>query len=256
MTERKLKAPYIYLLSPARSNECAVRFSTGGKTMNTIQEHKFQHVGLCPRMLPCYAEMSDAQLVQTCQTKDPAAFQYLLRRYQPRVLGILYRLAPDLRDPSDLAQEVFIRLWSSIATLRNPYAFKTWLGQITTNVYYDEMRKRRPLTISFESSARLDSDEEYSVLQIADNAPLPDQCAERNELSDVLARTLRQIPDHARRMIVLRDLDGLSYQEIADTTSANLGTVKSRIARARAKMRCALQPYTSVLGGVGLKLSA
>src|SRR5262250_1136873 len=88
-----------------------------------------------------YAKMADAELIVACQQRDEAAFQQLLERYQRTVRGMLYRLAPDWQDTADLSQEVFIRIWWSIDQLRNPYAFKSWLKQIVTNLFYDELRK-------------------------------------------------------------------------------------------------------------------
>src|SRR5579884_2512762 len=84
---------------------------------------------------------TDAELILLCQNKNPRAFEELIRRHQRTVYALLYRLAPDWTDTSDLAQEVFIRMWRSIGNLRNPSAFRSWLSQIVTNLFYDELRK-------------------------------------------------------------------------------------------------------------------
>ena len=89
-----------------------------------------------------YDQMSDAALVIACQARNKCAFEALIKRYRRTIYGLLYQLAPDWRDTADLAQEVYIRMWRSIATLRNVSAFKSWLHQLVTNLFYDELRKR------------------------------------------------------------------------------------------------------------------
>lgn len=213
------------------------------------------HVGLCPRAGPAYKDMSQIQLVQSCQKRDPVAFKYLIKGCERNVQGTLYRLAPELRDTSDLAQEVFIRLWTSIDKLRNPHSFKTWLSQITTNVFYDELRRRRPATVSIDCVRYLEDGDEGPPLQIEDKSVLPDELAERRELSQVMEQALTVIPNQARMMIVLRDQEGLSYKEIGVITHSALGTVKSRIARARRKMQKIILPYVTC-GDGALKYTA
>src|SRR5271156_2843563 len=89
-----------------------------------------------------YSAMSDAELVVLCKQNDQKAFESLVRRHQRTVYGLLLRLAPDWNDTADLAQEVFIRVWKGIGNLKNPNAFKSWLGQVATHLFYDELRKR------------------------------------------------------------------------------------------------------------------
>lgn len=214
------------------------------------------NVGKSPRAMPEYAAMSEPQLISHCQQKDQVAFQCLLKRYERNVLGLLYRLAPELQDTSDLVQEVHIRLWTSLSKLRNPYAFRAWVNQITTNVFYDELRRRRHPTVSLDSPRYRDDDSEGPLLQIADTAALPDELAERSELRMVMQQALAHMPQRARMMIVLRDLEGLSYQEIAESTHAALGTVKSRIARARARLQVILLPYMSCEEIVAMRTTA
>jgi RNA polymerase sigma-70 factor (ECF subfamily) len=188
--------------------------------------------------------MSDAELVVACQTKNKAAFEVLVKRYQRNVYGLLYQLAPDWHDSSDLAQEVFIRIWRSIHTLRNPRAFRSWLHQLVTNLFYDELRKRpKNATISLDESLKSDESDENNTRDIADHSAMPDELTERRELSDLINKAIDKLPDQFRRVIVLRELDGLSYDEIAALTESEIGTVKSRIARARAKVQDMLQSY-------------
>jgi len=101
-----------------------------------------------------YSAMSDAELVMLCKSKDEKAFECLVRRHQRTVYGLLLRLAPDWNDTADLAQEVFIRVWRGLDNLKNPHAFKSWLGQVATHLFYDELRKRprRTPIISLDQS--------------------------------------------------------------------------------------------------------
>jgi RNA polymerase sigma-70 factor (ECF subfamily) len=151
-------------------------------------------------------------LILRCQkglAPDSAAFAELLRRYQSHVDRILYHLAPDWQDRADLAQEVWIRVYRNIKRLNEPVKFRGWLSRIATNLFYDELRKRKPVSDTLETR------EFYECLQLA--------------ISD--------LPEAFRTTIVLREIEGKSYEEIAEMTGVSLGTVKSRIARARAKLK-------------------
>jgi RNA polymerase sigma-70 factor (ECF subfamily) len=213
-------------------------------------------VGLSPRAEPAYADMSEIELIESCQHSDQVAFKYLIKGCERNVQGALYRLAPELRDTSDLTQEVFLRLWISIGKLRNPYSFKRWLNQITTNVFYDELRRRRTPTVSIDCMRCQEDGNEGPPLQIEDRSASPDELAEGRELNKVIEQSLARMPEHSRMMIVLRDVDGLSYREIGLITHAGLGTVKSRIARARTKMQGMISPYMTSGELASLKYTA
>jgi RNA polymerase sigma-70 factor (ECF subfamily) len=212
-------------------------------TLVTPTDQTIPHAGLSPRAKPTYEQIEEVELIQSCQRRDQAAFHCLFKRYERNVRGVLYRLAPELQDTSDLTQEVFIRLWTSIGKLRNPYSFRTWLSQITTNVFYDELRRRRQPTVSLDCGRYGEDGEEGPLLQIADKSPMPDELMDRTELSLVMEKALVQIPQRYRKMIVLRDVNGLSYKQIGEATHSPIGTVKSRVSRARAKMQSILLPY-------------
>lgn len=198
-------------------------------------------------MATAYSQKSDKDLVLACQRREPAAFEELVKRHQRTVYALLYQLAPDWSDTSDLAQEVFIRIWRSIGNLRNPGAFRSWLTQITTNLFYDELRRRprRVPTISMDES--IDSGDETTADQatrdIADSSAMPDERILSGELSAVIREAMVKLPEQFRTAIVLREIEGLSYEEIAILTKTEMGTVKSRIARARTKLQELLKPY-------------
>ncbi len=195
-------------------------------------------------MATAYSQQSDRDLVLACQRREPEAFEELVKRHQKTVYALLYQLAPDWQDTSDLAQEVFIRIWRSINNLRNPAAFRSWLTQIVTNLFYDELRRRpRKLpTVSMDES--LDSEsEDGATRDIPDDSTPPDEGLLNKELSEVIRQAMMKLPEQFRTAIVLREVEGLSYEEIAVITKTEMGTVKSRIARARLKLQEMLRPY-------------
>ncbi len=201
------------------------------------------------KMATAYSQKSDRDLVLACQRREPAAFEELVKRHQRTVYALLYQLAPDWHDTSDLAQECFIRVWRSINNLRNPGAFRSWLTQIVTNLFYDELRKRprRVATISMDESMDDGSDETAGSVtrDIADNSAPPDERILSSELTGAIREAMTKLPEQFRTAIVLREIEGLSYEEIAILTKTEMGTVKSRIARARTKLQELLQPYLS-----------
>jgi RNA polymerase sigma-70 factor (ECF subfamily) len=191
-----------------------------------------------------YSQKSDRDLVLACQRREPQAFEELVKRHQRTVYALIYQLAPDWDDTTDLAQEVFIRVWRSINNLRNPASFRSWLTQIVTNLFYDELRKRpRKLpTVSMDDSAT-DEDGENPTRDIPDSSAMPEEKALNKEVSVVIRQAMLKLPEQFRTAIVLREVEGLSYEEIAVITQTEMGTVKSRIARARTKLQELLKPY-------------
>jgi RNA polymerase sigma-70 factor (ECF subfamily) len=192
-----------------------------------------------------YTEMSDTELIIAAQQKDEVALRHLLKRNERVLVGMIYRLAPDWKDTSDLMQEAMIRIWRSIDQLRNPCSFKTWLNQIVTNLFYDELRKRprQFQLVSMDEPISNENGSDTGTRDIADTAPQPESRLLTNELSEALEDAMAGIPEPFRVAAVLRDVEGLSYEEIAQITDTRLGTVKSRIARARLKIQEQMTPY-------------
>ena len=191
-----------------------------------------------------YTSMTDSELVICCKNKDEKAFEALVRRHQRTVYGLLLRLATDWNDTADLAQEVFIRVWRGIENLKNPNAFKSWLGQVATHLFYDELRKRprRTPIISLDQSMFGDDETENQTRDIADSSAGPEELFERKELDEEVRCAIATLPRQFRTAIVLRELEDMSYEEIAQLTNTDLGTVKSRISRARTKVQQVLRP--------------
>lgn len=191
-------------------------------------------------------KLSSYDLILRCQEgihPDRAAFDELLRRYQSHVDKILYHLAPDWQDRADLAQEVWIRVYRNIKRLNEPVKFRGWLSRIATNLFYDELRKRKRVShpISLDAPRRVEDGEiDWDIIS---DYPSPDDTLATREFYERLRSAIADLPEAFRTTIILREIDGLAYEEIAEMTGVSLGTVKSRIARARAKLQSVLQQY-------------
>jgi RNA polymerase sigma-70 factor (ECF subfamily) len=191
-------------------------------------------------------KISNYDLILLCQEglqPDRVAFTELLRRYQSHVERLLYQLAPDWQDRSDLNQEVWIRVYRNIRGLKEPIKFKGWLSRIVTNLFYDELRKRKRNAppVSLDAPHRIE-DEEIDW-EIACDEPSPDDRMATREFYEQLQGAIAELPETFRTTIVLREIEGMAYEEIAEITGVSLGTVKSRIARARIKLQSVLQNY-------------
>lgn len=185
-------------------------------------------------------------LICTAQEDNYDALEELIKREQKNVYASFCYLGAPKESIADLTQEALFRMSKNIKTLKNPKLFKSWLGQIVANLFYDELRKkqRMPDSVSIDSYwANDESENENCILNICDNTLKPDEKTLGRELSDLIRETICKLPEHFRLVIILRELQGLSYEEIAKITNTNVGTVKSRIARARNKMQECLKPY-------------
>ncbi|MEO1127787.1 MAG: sigma-70 family RNA polymerase sigma factor, partial [Cyanobacteria bacterium J06639_16] len=181
-------------------------------------------------------KLSNLDLVLRCQQgqrPERSAFAELMRRFQSHVDKLLYHLASDWSDRADLAQEVWIRVYRNIHKLKESAKFKGWLGRITTNLFYDELRKRKRVrtTISLDAPRTLDDGEVDWDVASDDPSPVDDMMT--REFYNQLRVAIADLPEAFRTTIVLREIQGLAYEEIAEVTGVSLGTVKSRIARAR-----------------------
>jgi RNA polymerase sigma-70 factor (ECF subfamily) len=193
--------------------------------------------------------LSTEELVLKAQADQMSALEELVSRYQKLVYVTLYQLAPERNDITDLTQEVLLRMCRSIKSLRNPKTFKYWLNRIITNLFYDELRKapRQLKTISLDEPAYENDDEQSPARDVPDVSDMPDKLALNSELDQKIQQAIQNLPEQFRTIIVLREIQGLSYEEIASLTETNIGTVKSRLARARLKLQEVLEPYLKEL---------
>ena len=191
-----------------------------------------------------YKKMSTEELVILSQQNDLRALEELIRREQKNIFTTFSYLSQKRENVADLTQEALLRLAKNIHNLKNPKLFKSWLNQIVTNLFYDELRKsqRRPDIISID-----DEDNDNPALSIKFQLPdkkckPPEKCIS-SELEKIIKSAILELPEPFRVAIILRELQGLSYEEIAEATNASIGTVKSRIARARGKLQDGLKSY-------------
>ena len=183
--------------------------------------------------------MNEAETIARAQQGDLPAFNRLVMAYQGIAYTVAYRIMGDAEDAADVCQEAFLSAFKHIRTLRGA-EFKSWLLRIVTNACYDRLRyqRRRPAS-SLEEMAAAGGDEENPdhSLWLADSSAGPEEIAMSSELADLIQIGVASLPPDQRIIAVLSDAQGFSYQEIADITGVPLGTVKSRLSRARARLR-------------------
>lgn len=179
--------------------------------------------------------MDELQIIQAAQKGNLAAFNRLVMAYQGLAYNIAYRLLGDSEAAADATQDAFIKAFRAIKQYHGG-SFKSWLLRIVSNTCYDQMRyhKRRPTEALDTADAEVESDHNPHLI---DNAEPPEEVVERHEMGTMLQNAIQQIPEDQRLVLVLSDVEGLPYQEIADITGLALGTIKSRLSRARRKMR-------------------
>lgn len=192
-----------------------------------------------------YKDMNLYDLICHAQADDYNALEELIKREQKNIYASFCYLGADKEIISDLSQEALFRMSKNIKNLKNPKLFKSWLAQIVTNLFYDELRKKQryPDSVSIDSYWLNDDESENKALHICDNTLKPDEKTIGKELTDIIREMICKLPEHFRIVIILRELQGLSYEEIARITQTNVGTVKSRISRARNKLQECLKPY-------------
>jgi len=179
--------------------------------------------------------MTEKDLIQKAKSGDQDAFGQLVLAHQNKVYTICVHMVTDREEAADLAQEAFLKAGRSLSTFQGESSFATWMHRLTTNVCLDYLRKQtRRQNIS--TAVSLD-DEDSGWTEPADHSQDPQLQLEREERKRALARALGELPEHHRQTLIMREVSGMSYQEIADAMGADLGTIKSRIARARERLR-------------------
>lgn len=171
-------------------------------------------------------------LIERCKNGDARAFDELVERYQKRVYNFAFGIAGNQDDANDVAQEAFVRVLTSIQTFRGDANFTTWIYRIVTNVYLDERKKSKShRLISLDDY--IDLEENSVSRQIIDESPQPDVVAENKEKYLAIRKAVNSLPDYQRIIVTLYHLHDRSYEEIAEILHLPIGTVKSRLNRAR-----------------------
>ena len=175
--------------------------------------------------------MPETELIKRCKDGDRNAFNELFAMYENKVINIAYGMLSDREDAYDAAQEVFIKVYKNIASFKENSSLSTWIYRITSNTCNDILRKRQRSvgTVSINSTY----DEEEKDMELKDTAPTPAELAEMTETQRAVREAISELSDEYREVITLCDIEDLSYDEISGIINCPVGTVKSRINRAR-----------------------
>ncbi len=186
-------------------------------------------------------QIAEAEFIEKLKSGDAATFDKLVIRYIDDVYSLLLRLTADNEEACDLTQETFLRALRGIKSFRGDADLRTWLFRIAINVSNSRFRwwKRRGRSSTFS----FDSDKESARKIASIEFESPEQTALKKEREKILMKALMNLPKHFRDAVILRDIEGFSYEEIADILQVNLGTVKSRISRGREELRRYLSDF-------------
>ncbi len=186
---------------------------------------------------------ADFALVQRAQANDRAAFNEIVLRYKSKVYNYVRRMVPSAPDAEDLTQETFVRAYLSIHSFQSRASLNTWLFRIATNLCIDYSRKNKNKQGMTTSLSQENDEEDETQRDIPDTAFDPQRLLLNKELGSQLDAALSELPEKLRAVVLLYDVEGLAYDEIATITACPLGTVKSRLFNARNALRTKLSPY-------------
>lgn len=186
---------------------------------------------------------SDHELIEATKNGDEAAFALIVGRYRNPITNYLYRFLNDYEEAVDLAQETFVRVYFAIERYHTDYAFSTYIYRIATNLAISEIRKRKRRTILSLTGLFQTEADDTTEFQPTDPRDLQDKALVDDERSRVIARAIATLPPKYRFPVILRDVEGRTYEEIAQILELGLGTTKSRISRARALLKEKLKTY-------------
>lgn len=186
------------------------------------------------------AEYSDGKLVEMVQRGDQAAFNLLVLKYQHRVLKLVNRYVRDPAEAEDIAQETFIKAYRALPSFRGESAFYTWLYRIAANTAKNVLVSSRRRMVDYNLD--LQDPDDYAAQVLLKDSDTPEGMLLTEEIRTTVTEAMAQLPDDLREAITLRELEGLSYEEIAEVMDCPVGTVRSRIFRAREAIDKKLRP--------------
>ena len=175
--------------------------------------------------------MNERELIALARRGDEAAFEQLVRLHEKKVYNLCIRMCSNAEDAAEAAQDTFLALWRGLETFREDASLSTWLYRLATNACIDLLRRAR------RTVDGVSIDDEEAHLEVTDHAPTPEQHIEHAETQRLVREAVASLPPEYRQVLVLRELQQLSYAEICEATALELGTVKSRINRARTMLR-------------------
>ena len=181
-------------------------------------------------------QADDSLLIEHSREGDRQAFDSLIRKYEERAYQYAHRLTSNPEEASDIVAEAFVRVFNALKNFKGQSSFSTWLYRILTNCYLDHRkRERNRQHQSLEASLRLDGGEVQ--MQVEDQAPRADEIVEQNEREQAVQAALGHMPEYQQVMLVMYHIEALSYEDISDALDLPIGTVKSRLNRARLALR-------------------
>ncbi len=187
-------------------------------------------------------ELDDSRVVAAYLAGTKPAFDELVDRYQKRLLNFVYRTIGDRERAEDLVQEVFIRVHRHLERFDQSKKFSTWIYTIASNLAKNELRNRSRSPLVLFQTIKKNWEADHRPLQFEDRHYRPDDLYRKRHLRDTVEWAVAQLPEHHRVVFVLRELEGKTYEEIAEITVCNLGTVKSRLNRARNRFAQIIAP--------------
>jgi RNA polymerase sigma-70 factor (ECF subfamily) len=188
-------------------------------------------------------ELSDHELIEAAKQGDESAFAEIVSRYRNPLTNYLYRMLNDYDEAVDFAQEALVRVYFALDRYHTEFAFSTYIYRIATNLAISEIRKRKRRRLMSLSTFFGGDDDESGEFHPPDERELQDDGLLRSERTKIIERAIAALPDKYRAPIVLRDVQELSYEEVAAVLGLGLGTTKSRISRARGLLREKLKVY-------------
>lgn len=189
------------------------------------------------------AEQEDDELVVLCQKGDQQAFRVLICRYQNRVFNLCYRMLGNPDEAEEIAQEVFVKLYKSIGSFRGDSKFSTWLYRVTHNVCINQINYLKRRHYYENRSLDLEPQDDSPAPQYAADAPDGEQDLMATELGAAIEEKLGMLAPEMREVIIMRDIEGMSYEEVAEALKVKIGTVKSRLHRGRSELQQLLKDY-------------
>lgn len=175
--------------------------------------------------------MNEKELIARLQARDEAAFEELIRQYEKKVYSLCARMCGNAEDAEEAAQDAFLALWRGIDRFRQESSLSTWIYRLASNACIDLMRRKK------KGAGSVSLDDEELFVDAVDPAPQPHEEAEWRETQRLLQEGLLSLPAEYRSILLLREIEGLSYSEISAALDLELGTVKSRISRGRTLLR-------------------
>jgi RNA polymerase sigma-70 factor (ECF subfamily) len=194
-----------------------------------------------PRPVDEEARAHEARLLERCREGDLDAFDELVAQHQSKIFNLCSWMLGDRDEAGDAAQDAFVRAWRAIGNFRADAAFGTWMHRIAVNVCLDARAKRAKAPLTYSALERPDDEGESRTFDPADKADTPEQAVTRRERRQVVLEALAQLPEHHRAVLVLFDIQGYSYEDAAQVLELPMGTLKSRLNRARAALRKSLE---------------